>query len=250
MDLKLTLLTGLMVASLPQLASAQTSFVAECAAPMQGVSVNSGLVTLQSQVVSTRTIPVAARLLSSRVVATGWAPTSPVNSLSTFGTASVPLATSFVRNSAATVQPFSSFGQPVTTFGVQSTVGFPTTFAGPTTFTLTPQTVTNAPFAVSPAVANVLGTRIASENCRSSTAQLQSASTSCCSAKSLQSLSSRLEALDVKLACLEKSLGGSTGGGQSKDDIDGLLGDDGADKDDQPNSSSDPIDELLGDAVD
>ena len=108
----------------------------------------------------------------------------------------------------------------------------------------------NAPFAVWPAVANVLGTRISRENFRSSTAQLQSASTSCCSAKSLQSLSSRLEALDVKLARLEKSLGGSTGGGQSKDDIDGLLRDDGADKDDQPKSPSDPIDELLGDAVD
>jgi hypothetical protein len=110
MELKLTLLTGLMVASLPQLASAQTLFVAECAAPVQGVSVNSGLVTLQSQVVSTRTIPVAARLLSSRVVATGWAPTTPVNSLSTVGTASVPMATSFVRNSAATVQLFRPTG--------------------------------------------------------------------------------------------------------------------------------------------
>ena len=238
MDSKLAFVAGLLAASYSQPASAQTFLSSECVAPQQAASMSHGLVTLQSQVVSTRTIPVAARLLSSRVVATGFAPATQLNSFSTFGTASVPLTTSFAGSSAPVVQP-------LTTFGLQSNVGFPTTFAAPSAFTLAPQAVTNSPLTfLPPAAVSVLATRIANENNLAAAARVQSNSASCCSSGTLESLSKRIETLDEKLSKLEKSLG------QQGGDTDGLFPGESKADDDQPNSSGDPIDELLGGAVD
>ena len=212
-----------------------------CVCPVGTSSVNSGLDMWQSRVLSTRTFPVTTRLLSSRIVATGFAPATQFNSLnsmSTFGSASGPLTTSFVSNSAPVVQSFTNFGS-------QSNVGFPATFAAPSTFTFTPLATANLqPGIVQPATVNVLAPQIANDGCRSSTVSVKrSATSSCCSSETLASFSNRIEALDRKLSLLEKSLD------QQDDDIGELLPDDSKAGNDQPKSSGDPIDELLGGSV-
>jgi hypothetical protein len=204
-----------LAAAITVVASCQPAFsqtfdsCGNCVTPSAVTSANTGLVALQSQIISTRTIPVTARLLTSRVVAMGYGPStqySQFGSFSTFGAASVPVGSQFVSNSTGFVPTASTFGFP-------STVGVPATMTLPSTFTLSvPQGALTTPFAVaSPGVEKVLAGRIASENCRSAATRVQSTPQSCCSSESLKTLINRIEALDARLAKLEKASRASAG---------------------------------------
>jgi hypothetical protein len=181
-----------LAAAITVVASCQPAFsqtfdsCGNCVTPSAVTSANTGLVALQSQIISTRTIPVTARLLTSRVVAMGYGPStqySQFGSFSTFGAASVPVGSQFVSNSTGFVPTASTFGFP-------STVGVPATMTLPSTFTLSvPQGALTTPFAVaSPGVEKVLAGRIASENCRSAATRVQSTPQSCCSTESKLSM--------------------------------------------------------------
>ena len=213
-----------------------------CVSSAGVASTNAGLFTLQSQVVTTKTIPVAARLISSRVVATGVAPVTSSNSFSTFGTTSVPIGTQFVNKSVGFV-PASR------TFGLTPTVGVQATLAFPSTMTLsTPQVLTAPSLAVaSPNVATFYANRIASENCRSSAAKVQSALTPCCSSESLQSIEDRINTLDALLARLEKSSRAPSSGSSEKE-VGDLLGETSDDLP-APTRETDEFKDLLKDTT-
>jgi hypothetical protein len=121
--------------------------------------------------------------------------------------------------------------------------------AFPSTLTLSaPQVLTTSPFAVmSPGVATFLANRLANENSLASVATVQSTATGCCSAKSLQNIEDRINALDAILARLEKS-SRAPGSGGSGDELDDLLGES---PDDQlaPSPVKDEIDDLLQDTT-
>jgi hypothetical protein len=126
-------------------------------------------------------------------------------------------------------------------------MSFPLTSFPSNSSTLTlsaPQVLTTSPLAaMSPGVATFLANRLASENSLSSAATIQSTSTACCSAKSLQSIEDRINALDAILAKLEKSSRAPSGGSSEKE-VDELLGES---PDDQlaPSPAKDEIDDLL-----
>jgi hypothetical protein len=243
MRLQIVIVVVGVLASVSHSASAQTvDAFGNCVSPAGVASADAGLFTLQSQVVSTRAIPATARLLSSRIVSTGVAPATRVNSFSTFGATSVPVGTPFVNSSVG-------FAPAARTFGLAPTVGVPTTMAFPSTLTLSaPQVLTTSPFAVmSPGVATFLANRLANENSLASVATVQSTATGCCSAKSLQNIEDRINALDAILARLEKS-SRAPGSGGSGDELDDLLGES---PDDQlaPSPVKDEIDDLLQDTT-
>ncbi len=226
------------LASASHSASAQTvDACGNCVSSAAVATCDSGLFTQQSMAATTRTIPVAAQLISSRVVATGVAPVMSSSSFSTFGATAVPAGGQFLNNSAGwapSPQPF-RFAAATGSVGFVPTVGVPATLSFPaTSSTLTlsaPQVLATPSLAVaSPGVATFLANRIASENSLSCAASVQSTATTCCSAKSLQSLEDRINALDAILAKLEKSTRAPSGGG-SKDELDDLLGEA---SDDQP----------------
>jgi len=252
------------LASVSHSASAQTvDAFGNCVSSAGVASADAGLFMLQSPVVSTRAIPATAQLLSSRIVSTGVVPATQLNSFSTYGAtpvpASVPVGTQFLNNSAGLALAPQTFGYApaarafsfAPTVGVPATMSFPSTSFPSTSSTLTvgtPQVLTTSPFAVmSPGVATFLANRIASENCLSSAATIQSTSTACCSSKSLQSIEDRINALDAILARLEKS-SGAPGSGGSGDELDDLLGES---PDDQlaPSPVKDEIDDLLRDTT-
>ena len=193
-----------------------------CVSPVLTTASNCEAV-VQSQVVATRVIPLEARLLSSRIVATGVAPVTGLNSFSSFGTPSIPVGTQFVGNSLGIVP--TGVVQAASPFGCAATVGVPASVTLPSTLTLNGHpTLVNSPFAVaSPGVAKVLAGRITTENCRSTVARVQSSSQPCCSSETLQNFSNRVAALDARLAQLERSLGTPPAGGGSGDGIDDLL---------------------------
>ena len=119
----------------------------------------------------------------------------------------------------------------------------------PSSLTLgAPQVLTTSPFAVaSPGVATFLANRIASENCSSAVAKVQSTATTCCSAKTLQSIEDRINALDAIFTRLEKSSRAPSSGSSEKE-VDELLGES---PDDQlaPSPVKDEIGDLLQDTT-
>lgn len=253
------------LASLSHSVSAQTvDAFGNCVSSAGVATADAGIFALQSPVVSSRAIPATAQLLSSRVVSTGIVPTgvvpvTQVNSFSTYGATSVPVAPQILNNSATLSLAPRTFGYApaARTFSFAPTVGVPATMSLPSTSVSsnsltvplsTPQVLTTSPFAVmSPGVATFLANRLASENSLSSAATIQGTSTGCCSPKSLQNIEDRVNALDDILATLEKSsrapAGGSSGG-----EIDELLGDS---PDDQlaPSPVKDEIGDLLRDTT-
>ncbi|MGZ0165493.1 MAG: hypothetical protein ACKVII_16330 [Planctomycetales bacterium] len=257
------------LASVSHSASAQTvDAFGNCVSSAGVASADAGFFTLQSPVISTRAIPATARLLSSRIVSTGVVPVTQLNSFSTFGAtsmpASVPVGTQFLNNSAGLALAPQTFGfaPAARAFSFAPTVGVPATMSFPlTSFPLTsfpsnssalplstPQVLTTSPFAaMSPGVATFLANRIASENSLSSAATIQSPSTGCCSAKSLQNIEDRINALDAIFARLEKS-SRAPGSGGLGDELDELLGES---PDDQlaPSPVKDEIDDLLQDTI-
>jgi hypothetical protein len=178
--------------------------------------------------------------------------------------ASVPVGTQFLNNSAGLALAPQTFGfaPAARAFSFAPTVGVPATMSFPlTSFPLTsfpsnssalplstPQVLTTSPLAaMSPGVATFLANRIASENSLSSAATIQSPSTGCCSAKSLQNIEDRINALDAIFARLEKS-SRAPGSGGLGDELDELLGES---PDDQlaPSPVKDEIDDLLQDTI-
>lgn len=230
------------LASVSHSASAQTvDAFGNCVSPAGVATADAGIFMLQSPVVSTIPIPVTAQLLSSRIVQLGVVPATQLNSLSTFGATPVSIGSPFVSNSVG-------FAPAARTFSLAPTVGVPTALSFPSTssrLTLSvPQVLTSAPLAdSSPGVSAFLANRLATENSLSCAAEVQSTPTMFCSAKSLQSIEDRINALDGILAKLEKSSRGPGSGG-SEDELDELLGDS---PDDQlaPSPVKDEIDELL-----
>lgn len=219
MRLKTIIVVVAALASAGQLAIAQTvDAFGNCVSSAKVSTAGAGLFTLQSQFVTTRTIPVAARLLSSRVVATGVAPVGVFSSISTFGTTSLPVGNQFVNNSVG-------FAPVARTFGLAPTSSVSTSIAFPSTVTLSaPQVLTAPSFAVaSPGVAAFYANRIASENCRSGAAKVQNTARTCCSLKSLQSMEDRIMTLDFLLLKLEKSSCAPLSG-DSEEELDKMLG--------------------------
>ncbi|MFT5328870.1 MAG: hypothetical protein ACI8P0_006786 [Planctomycetaceae bacterium] len=260
MRLEIIIVAVGVLASVSHSASAQTvDAFGNCVSSTGVASADAGLFTLQSPVVSSRAIPATAQLLSSRIVSTGIVPATQLNSFSTFGATSVPVGTQFQNNSAGLALAPRTFGfAPAArgfsfapTVGVPATMSFPSTsfLSNSSTLTLsTPQVLTTSPLAaMSPGVATFLANRIASENSLSSAATILSPSTGCCSAKSLQNIEDRINALDAIFARLEKSSRASGSGG-SGDELDELLGES---PDDQlaPSPVKDEIDDLLQDTI-
>jgi hypothetical protein len=213
-----------------------------CVSAAVGTSTDAGLFMLQSEFVTTRTIPVAARLLSSRVVATGFAPVTSLNSISTFGATSVPVGTQFVNNSVGFVPASRKFSLAPTS-GVSTSVAFPSTL------TLSAPQVLTAPSSAvaSPGVAAFYANRIASENCRSSLAKVQNKATTCCSPMSLQSMEDRIRTLDALLQKLEKSSRAPSSGGSEKE-VGELLGE-STDDHPAPPPAADDFTDLLKDTT-
>lgn len=247
MDLKTVLVTTLAVVSCTQLLSAQTNPARDCIATTQIFNNSAGVVTLQPQVLSTLSttaFPSTARLLSSRIVGVGTAPVSQFSSFSTFGATSIPVGSPIISNSAGLFQ-----SSP--TLGLASTIGVPTTFSASPTLTFSaPQTLVSNPFAVaSPGVAQILTNRAATEACNAATVGVQKTTASGCSCDSLQTFSSRLDALEATLVKLENSLSGpSEGGGRSNG---GSSGEKVIDKlfEDRPADKADPPNDAIGDLL-
>tara|TARA_R110002072_G_scaffold179059_1_gene335111 strand:- start:191001 stop:191735 length:735 start_codon:yes stop_codon:yes gene_type:complete len=231
------------LASVSHSALAQTvDAFGNCVSSAGVASTSAGHFTLQSEIVTTKTIPVAARLLSSRVVATGVAPVSSLNSMSTFGATSIPVGTQCVNNSVG-------FASSVRPFGFVPTVDVSTSVALPSTVTFSAPQVLAAPsFAVaSPGIATFYANRIASENCRSSSAKVQSTATACCSPKSLQRVEDRIRTLDALLAKLEKSSRTPSSGG-SEEEVDEML-DETRSEQPAPTPAADDFTDLLKDTT-
>jgi hypothetical protein len=244
MRLKTIIVVVAALASAGQSALAQTvDAFGNCVSSAGVAAADAGLFTLQSQVVTTRTIPVAARLLSSRVVATGVAPVTSLNSISTFGTTSLPVGNQFVNNSVG-------FAPAARTFGLAPTSSVSTSIAFPSTVTLSaPQVLTAPSFAVaSPGVAAFYANRIASENCRSGAAKVQNTATTCCSPKSLQSMEDRIKTLDALLLKLEKS-SRAPSSGDSEKEFDEILGETTGDDQSTPPPAADDFTDLLKDTT-
>ncbi|NQV23641.1 MAG: hypothetical protein HQ518_04660 [Rhodopirellula sp.] len=269
MDLRTILVTGLAVASSGQLLSAQTILSDDRVVPVQTFTFaptqtptqtptsnsSTGLLMLQSQVVSARPVPVSTRLLSTRVVAVSTAPASQVSpfsafgNASSFGTASIPVGAPFVASSTNIPGSPSAYSLP-TMQGLSSTIGVPATFFLPSSVALSsPQTVSSTPYTTvaSPGVAQILATQNGTAGCEVATAY------GACSPASIQNFSNRIDAVADQLARLEQLLDIPSGGERgsrtgSSNEIDELLKPGPTDRPgptDQPGRPTNEIDELL-----